>query len=106
MHSKQIILYINSQIDWTVLVCFVVQQSDSRGEEAVVEPCGPCSQTAVPPARGKVGKQSVTRVSGVLDGVFFFLPTMSGADKPRDTQRQYKQSHIMDSHNKLMLESG
>lgn len=94
MHSKQIILYINSQIDWTVLVCFVVQQSDSHGKEAVIEPCGPC------------GKQSVTRVSGVLDGVFFFLPTMSGADKPRDTQRQYKQSHIMDSHNKLMLESG
>lgn len=38
--------------------------------------------------------------------LFFFLPTVSGAHRPRDTQRQYKQSHIMDSHNKLTLGSG
>lgn len=37
---------------------------------------------------------------------FYFLPTVSGAHRPRDTQRQYKQSHIMDSHNKLTLGSG
>lgn len=38
--------------------------------------------------------------------VFFFVPTVSGARRPRDTQRRYKQSHIMDSHNKLTLGSG
>lgn len=37
---------------------------------------------------------------------FLFLPTVSGAHRPWDTQRQYKQSHIMDSHNKLTLGSG
>lgn len=37
---------------------------------------------------------------------FVFLPTVSGARRPWDTQRQYKQSHIMDSHNKLTLGSG
>lgn len=37
----------------------------------------------------------------------FFLPTVSGAHRPQDTQRRYyKQSHIMDSHNKLTLGSG
>lgn len=34
------------------------------------------------------------------------LPSVSGAQRPWDTQRQYKQSHIMDSHNKLTLGSG
>lgn len=39
--------------------------------------------------------------------LFFFLHTMSGAhSRPQDTQRQNKQSHIMDSHNKLTLGSG
>lgn len=42
----------------------------------------------------------------VFSFFFLFLPTVSGACRPRDTQRQYKQSHIMDSHNKLTLGSG
>lgn len=37
---------------------------------------------------------------------FFILPTVSGAHRAQDTQKQYKQSHIMDSHNKLTLGSG
>lgn len=34
------------------------------------------------------------------------LLLVSSAHRPRDTQKQYKQSHIMDSHNKLTLGSG
>lgn len=37
---------------------------------------------------------------------FFPLHAVSSAHRPWDTQRQYKQSHIMDSHNKLTLGSG
>lgn len=38
--------------------------------------------------------------------VFLPLPTVSSAYRPWNTQKQYKQSHIMDSHNKLTLGSG
>ena len=54
-------------------------------------------------------------ISGEVEGLLsktpsvfpFSLPTVSSAHRPQDTQRRYyKQSHIMDSHNKLTLGSG